>query len=1150
MKKFLVVGVGGSGGATLRYLMDQLRADLRVQGINELPPAWQFVQVDVNPQPERTEGLGSIEDLGGRYVSVSSAGNTFRMVRQTVETRLGTAGHLDGLLGWSPTPRDQANEVPVGTGAGQFRAVGRMLTLTRLDLIQKELQRAWQELQQASPWGELPVRMKEQGPYDSNGVVVPIVVGSLAGGSGASMFLDVCRVMGRVGGLRRTQLGTFLYTPDVFSSLDPAQRKGIDGNALGALGELLSAQTGSSNDIDNDLLEAFGLAREKENEAAFGSVFPIGSTIGGDGARFGDSAEDIYRGLGRALAATISSETAAHQYLRSRFENPTAPTGAQELIGWGANPSAVGWGSFGYASLSLGRDRYAEYAAQRLARVAVDRLVVGFRRNAGDLSPTEQLDRDVRNQWPTILERLGLRQPEQKASAWLSSGPLPERQERDIARAAAAPLKQAAQRIIANTGANWMPQLQQALPSHQSGAVQSLREAAYAWAEQFADKLEADVGQELLRILAHPHQGLPYARKVIDVLTSDLTQLAEELAKAPAAEDLPLRVKDDLDAKLRKVEVSQEVKDKVVDSVIDGLRRDLKARAAHHARGVLKSFVDDVLPAMARALKDTQKNLETAMRSSEGQAGLAQLHSTIYNEWPDGDLVPPRFEHAHNEVLLTTSGDFPVTFKGHVEANSSDGVFTSALDEMVEQIIVGKWEDTGASVTDFQVMETRQHWRSPELPTGAASKEPTPPTKPIYHFALRTGEILERALAFQARQGHFSDYSNETFDGYLNEPRVSEAEREERRTRLVKKFEETVKQAHPLVGVNRQMIEAVNGDKFQVELTFGVVPLPPGSRAANEVLAYLERSPDLESQSADRFKEALSEASTVSKIAVYGAYPKYSPLVFSSFLAQLQDRWSNLTEAGRREIWKWKRTRPLPASIGMGPKEQKAMVSGWYIGRALGLISQPADGTSNDPVQVFDLVDGVWRPFAMRQLTPRDQYRGAVGFEWLPGILEGHSLAVVNTVNDTMFASLLPYRALRRIHDDGMEPAGAATSVSAGRLIENWLRDGSWPSGEPSPISTIRDAAEGPDERAAALKSWVELVQAYVTDNFLTKPRGPGALAERRLAIASSDKLDHAPMLAEIALLTHHALKELLETIERAREASTRGEGHGAIPEV
>ena len=56
VKKYLIIGVGGSGGATLRYLMDQLREDLRGHGIDHLPDAWQFLQIDVNPTPEQTPG--------------------------------------------------------------------------------------------------------------------------------------------------------------------------------------------------------------------------------------------------------------------------------------------------------------------------------------------------------------------------------------------------------------------------------------------------------------------------------------------------------------------------------------------------------------------------------------------------------------------------------------------------------------------------------------------------------------------------------------------------------------------------------------------------------------------------------------------------------------------------------------------------------------------------------------------------------------------------------------------------------------------------------------------------------------------------------------------------------------------------------------
>ena len=388
MKKFLVVGCGGSGGATLRYMIDQLKADLRPYGITDLPAAWQFLHIDVPPSPEETKGLGTIRELGGRYLSVSSPGNNYQLVASRVEQALGAKGALRELLGWAPAPKESVS-VDVTKGAGQYRAVGRVLTLTDLGDILSELNRTWEQLQRPDAWGELPAKHPQGGPYETTADVIPLVVGSMAGGSGASMFLDVCRALGRLSGLNRTGLGVFLYTADVFASLPASQRAGVDGNALGALGEVIAAQTRASDAADAHVFEALGVPPEPIDQPAFARLFPIGSSIGGDGAKFGDGTPDgVYRGLGRALAATVSSEQATQQYIKSKVENPNPITVDRKSFGWGTSASVSAWGSFGYASLSLGRDRYAEYASQRMARNAFDRLV------SGHIKPDSQLPGD------------------------------------------------------------------------------------------------------------------------------------------------------------------------------------------------------------------------------------------------------------------------------------------------------------------------------------------------------------------------------------------------------------------------------------------------------------------------------------------------------------------------------------------------------------------------------------------------------------------------------------------------------------------------------------------------------------------------------------------------------------------------------------
>jgi len=1157
VKKFLVVGVGGSGGATLRYLMDQLRADLGAHDIDSMPAAWQFLQVDVNPEPEVTVGLGSIRDLGGRYVSVSTPSNAYDLVRRRVVEALQTKSSLDTLLGWTPTPAHEASGVNVISGAGQFRAVGRMLTLTSLDKIQKALNEAWSAMQAPTAWDELPGKWASEGPYANDGQVVPIVVGSLAGGSGASMFLDVCRLLGRIDGIRRSGLGVFLYSPDVFHSLDPSIRTGIDGNAMGALGDLVAAQTRAGDEADNRIFEALGLPAETVDDPAFGRVFPVGSYIGGDGARFGADTDDIYRGLGRALAATIGSNQAANQYVKSKIENPTPPPTRTEIFGWGSDPAVFSWGSFGYASLSLGRDRYGEYAAQRLARNAVDRLLEGFLNRSNQLPSTEQLNQLVDSQWGTILSRLGLPPTGTSGKAWMESGPLPEAKQSSEGRKAAAGAVQALHGIEARPAGDWLAAVKTVLPLHQTGAAETIRQSSYRWAAAFATTQEERTLAEFLRMVAHPSQGLPYARAVVQRLRRDVSALVETLRKAPDMSAQPLALDTasrDLASALGKtvVDAGHDLAQQVATELAASARRELLRESARLGAEVLASYGENVLEALERAASHAIENLEAARQATAGEAGIAQLQTTIYREWPEESLVvPPRFDHAQNEVLLTTSAQFPDRFHNHVSAASKDGVYASMLSTMLREIVMGEWQNTGGAPSKHTVLSVRSKWRPAALPRDPDTQEPTPPNQPDYHLALSTTDVLERARAYTARKDQpFEQFSTQTFEGYLNEPGITDAERSARLSTFVQRFEETIKQARPLVGVSRSMVEALHpGVGFKVELSFNAIPLTANSPAAVELRAMLDKDDELESSSVTRFEQSLSTSADSSRITVFGSYPKYSPLVFNSFMDQLQKRWSSSSDAAQRGLWKWKRTRPLTAALAMSPAEFRTLIRGWYIGRALGLVVQPLSTTSDEPVQVFDFELKDWQAFQARQLTPRDRYRNQNGFDWLPGILEGHTLALVNSTGDTAFTSLLPYRALRSIADKAPEPTPEGVDTHGARLLADWLLTGAWPSGVPSQISEIADAGPDITGRADTLRRWLLKVAEWVESNYLSSGNGVGVLSKHRLRVDAPQQLESLPLFAEIALSTYDVLIDLAKNVDRALAIAGQG-GDGLAPQV
>ena len=234
----------------------------------------------------------------------------------------------------------------------------------------------------------------------------------------------------------------------------------------------------------------------------------------------------------------------------------------------------------------------------------------------------------------------------------------------------------------------------------------------------------------------------------------------------------------------------------------------------------------------------------------------------------------------------------------------------------------------------------------------------------------------------------------------------------------------------------------------------------------------------------------------------------------------------------------------------MGAAEQRALIKGWFLGRMLGLLSQPTETTSADPVQVWDVSARDWKAFPTRLLTARDRYRGAD--DWLPGILEGHTLAIVGCNNDTSLLALAPYVALRRIADDAPQPSVAFDGTSGDRLVRDWIKTGAWPSGRASEVNAIAALSELPPmERAEGARAWVESVRDYFGTTYLTDGSGIGSLGVRRARIASTSALAEAPMALEIAHVAYAVLDDLSSAIaaELDRLAQAGREPDVARPE-
>lgn len=1145
MKKFLVVGCGGSGGATLHFLMDQLRADLRAHGITSLPSAWQFLHIDVNPEPPRTKNLGSVRDLGGHYLSVSSPGNTYPLVEHRVGQTLQSRGALGSLLGWAPPPKHPAAaQVPVTTGAGQYRAIGRMLTLTDMADIKAALDQMWANAQRPDAWDELKTNFPDGGPYED--AVVPIVVASMAGGSGASMFLDVSRMLGRIPGINRSELGVFLFTADVFASLPEGDRTGVDGNALGALGEIIAAQTRASDAVDTELYTALGIPPEAEDSPAFARIFPIGSSIGGDGAKFGDgSSEGVFRGLGRALAATIGSHDATQQFINSKIENPSPPSIDRESLGWGTDAGVFPWGSFGYASLSLGRDRYSEYAAQRLARNAFDQLQRGHLRADSPLPDNEQLNTILDSQFSTILASLRFPQLGENTRNWFVTHALPDRTLTAESQLAISD----AVNLLASTEAGqaqaWVQAVHDRIRPLQRPTSERIERAVELWANSWATQLEEDLRAEFRTAMAQV--SIPYALQMVRRLRGHLDPVIERLrAATPQAEPLVMDPEVATRAAALKKTVigaGHAVADAISNGFLNSAKRAMELRAAGLAADVLSSYSQDVIGALEQAAEEALGALEAARQVSTAQAGLAQLVTTAYPEWPrEGAPVPARFDHADNEVLLTTSAEFPARFERDALATvPTAGVFETALRTLVNEIKSGQWESAGAVRGEFAVVIATSVWRPACLPKDPITGENTPRNKPRYSLAVRTPELLERARENLARPGPFADFSGQKFEDYLTKDAGTEEERDRRAAEFVGKFKEAMTLARPLVGVSPSMVQQLHNASMLYQYSFSAIPITPEGPVSAHITRMLEADPTLDASTVRRFSEALAGTGQQNRIAIFGSYPKYSPLVFSSLLDQIQHRWARSTEQARQSLWQWKRTRPLPGSLAMGADEQRAMVEGWFLGRLIGSISVPNDRQSSDPVQVWDAAHNQWVAFPNPLMTSPRNFRSAD--DWLPAVLESQALAIVQCNNDVTLSALRPYVALRAISDDSEgQPQGGFGDTSGDRLLESWLATGKGSSGQPPEVGDLEKAAMMTrEERAAAALRWLTLVSDHISKNYLTDGAGVGALATRRARVNDVAALARMPMFGEIAELTLGIVLGLAEKVERAQESGGGG---------
>lgn len=1170
MRRFLVVGCGGSGGASLAYMMDQLRSDLAQEQVDRLPVGWQFVHLDV-PAGEESgpDGIGNVEAQGGRYIGLGPQAGSYADLDFSVSRKLGSNRALDTIGTWAPR-RPESIATPISVGAGQYRSVGRMITLSRMEALREGLVRAWEDLYRVETHTEMKqvAEKAKLGGYSENDVPIVLVLSSMAGGAGASMALDVCRLMTTINGLDPKLMAVFMVSADIFDSLPESARSGVRANALAMLGEIVASQTGAAKRHDVRVMHALGQQYGTGADLPFARVFPVGRFVGAQRTMFGDgSPKAVYRGLARGLAGMMMSPQATNQFVSYDLGNTGSVPPDSSYLGWGAQPDPLPWGSFGFASLSMGRERYAEYAAQRIARSCVDRALDGHLQEGNTASGTDQVKALVQSQWSAICRELRLvesttAQDRDALSQWLMAVAFPSAQ-----------VNQAAHTIVNNAiitqvpppdgydVAHWTPAMRQTLTSRRA----ALSDAAAHEANQWAFAWHQDLMRRLIEVIgaAIANLGLPFASAVVDRLSGHLREVvipaAQELRQFDQGDitGLPPQVEQTLAGIKGKITGGGQILNQIGEALSSNVLQHIYAKSSGLLAEVLQAFCTDVLSPLGEALHEQQRILEQARASAVRHDGLARLATDQYSAWPSDEdqRAPERFDEANNEVLLTNSQQFGPQYVADIRSSISDPSgqnqmgFPQARITVARQVMSGLWETTGGERPPGGLVELTTAWQCRAFPVNPHTGESIVPARARFDVHARPAEVLSRARQFVARpEESFHRFCSMSLRDYVRGVGAAESERQSRTDDIVAKFNQALTLALPLISVNNSAVQLLHGAKgVEYRFKFSAVPFADLT-TAEQLEKVLVNNTQVDASTRDNYRRSINDSDHVRRLDIFGSYPLYAPICFDSVLRPVSEQWSSTPPAGREAFWSNRRTRPLDASLPMGDAERRAMVAGWFLGQVVGALRIPPSPFTQ-PVEVYDTSDREWLEFPNPLLTPPQRFKAS--YDWLPAILESILLAMSRSHQNPVMGSLRPYRALRGVFDASpLGPAEGIVERSGKELVTRWLREGDIGSGAQTRVPDAQTATDAQQRHDAAV-AFIQQIGDLAAVHFMA-PGEDGAPGGGTFSVVDDRQVAaQMPIFADLAGDVYWAAQQLIAMLGdglTAAQQPVQPQTHMAMP--
>lgn len=1126
MRKVLMVGLGGSGGKTLGFLMDELKFALSREGWHgrKLPACWQFLHLDV---PGAADGAGvglaaNVETQGGRYLGLAGGvTGGYASFSENLQERFESQSPSDLAYAARWLPDDGANAIDIKGGAGAFRAVGRVVTLSKANDIHQTLSSMIDELNASTAEATEIGRLLKFDNPDSLAAQPPLVfvVSSLSGGSGASMVFDVSDIIRSLtvnGKFDGEHVGAFLYTADVFKALDIF---GAAPGSLATISELINSGPRVQEGWTAQDWSRFGIGAAVPRARGRGPavVFPIGGSF--NGVDLGKARpEDVYRAFSRTLAPIFIDEgvqTFLFSYMMTNFQ--AEAKGASDNIGISSDPvstvtEVTHFAAIGSATLSLGRERFEEYAAQRIAREAIEVLINGHMTDKTK-TPQEMIDFHadaLQGLFWSVFKPArvagGMKQdPNNYIEAVYNEA---ERQQFG---------QQQAREVLSKylkgmTADNVAGLVRSSLERDLRPVLELGQSKLYKQSESWIKHLHETLEEAYLRVaatqgLSVANESVSKARKLMwDEVGEKIRQGMEVLKNSPAAPNPVKKVLDQV-ASMGKTPLNPGTPQS--DQLIRVLAVEIAQLLKIEAGGLVVKALQDFEPKLEAPLLDAGRkllgDLSTTMQQKvvqRVQAAYRDAHPVL---WPsDNSSVPGHFSSAVNEILIEDPETFPATFESLIQistGNNQNGVRVAAAQAITRLRLedatnlfeeITDWEKNNLDVGAYPHLDREAEW----LPQVVAARVARPAAAARYKLRLSPSDLISFSRHWvQLPNTPIKLHTSQGMAEWAQDPELSLAERNKRLSKIQTSFVTAAQAAAPLVDIDEAMVSKIHGQSaIGIKYNFSRIPFQTAGEELSSLQSYFRALPQ-----AIHNSQAIENATNPPPVTPINhvfisttAASPYLPMAFRSLTQPIRDSWKAAISNGTDSAWwTWRRARPLQDYVPANKKWVAAFLQGWIMGRLTGRIQLEDIGNGKDGSRVrvytpeesfaFDEVLLGTRQLNLRKSAPHDTAA------WnIPAVLlESLALAIMNCQGGDV-SPLNPYLAVVRSGKNLKWGSGSGKGAIGGSRdhandLDYWYNQGQVQGGRKSQIIPDLDQMT-PDERKSAAQTWLSEVRAYFDD--------------------------------------------------------------------